>query len=199
MTTELQKKRNKQYFIEAAKNIVVADDVSNVTVRKIADDAGFSYATIYNYFHDVNHLLWHVVISCVDDVVQSLNRHLKPAPYTFSRIKDIYREYVGYFLLKPNVFRLIFFHQIGEPPEELGSYSDKPHLAPLLLSNLEDPRCRSIGKDEVPVLARIITSSIHGMLSLHLSKKTDQSPDDLKQNVDKMLEYLLLKRPRNIS
>ena len=194
MATRLQKNRNKQYFIEAAKNVVITDDVSNVTVRKIADIAGFSYATIYNYFHDLNHLLWHVVISCIDDVVHSLERHLGSKPYTFSRIKEIYREYVGYFLQKPNVFRLVFFHQIGDPPEEFKSYSDEPQLAPLLLVNLEDPGCRSISKGEIPILARIITSSIHGILSLYLSNKTDQSPNDLKQNVDKMLGYLLLKR-----
>ena len=75
------------------------------------------------------------------------------------------------------------------------SYSDEPQLAPLLLADLNDPECRSIGKDEVPVLAKIITSSIHGMLSLYLSNKTRQNPDDLKQCVDNMLGYLLLKRP----
>ena len=195
MTTKLQKDRNKQYFIEAAKNVVITDDVSNVTVRKIADIAGFSYATIYNYFHDLDHLLWHVAMSCIDDLVHFLENNLGSKPYTFRKIKEIYREYVAYFLQKPNVFRLIFFHQIGEPPEEFQGYGGEPQLAPLLLSNLEDPECRSIDKDEVPILARIITSSIHGMLSLYLSNKIDLSPDDLKLNVDKMLEYLLLKRP----
>lgn len=195
MTTKLQKERTKQYFIEAAKKAVISDEVSNVTVRKIAEIAGFSYATIYNYFKDLDHLLWHVVASCIDDVVHFLEYHLGNKPYTFSKTKEIYREYVGYFLQKPNVFRLIFFHQIGDPPEEFQGYSDEPQLAPLLLSNLEDLKCRSIGKGEVPILARIITSSIHGMLSLFLSNKTAQSPNDLKQNVDKMLGFLLLKRP----
>ena len=196
MTTKLQKDRNKQYFIDAAKNAVISDDVSNVTVRKIAEIAGFSYATIYNYFRDFDHLLWHVVGSCIDDVVDSLESHLGNKPYTFKKIKEIYREYVGYFLLKPNVFRLIFFHQIGDPPDEFRSSSGEPQLAPLLLANLDDAECRSIGKDEVPVLARIMTSSIHGMLSLFLSNKTDQSPNELTENVDKMLGYLLLKRPQ---
>ena len=195
MATKLQKDRNRQYFIEAAKKVVITDGVSNVTVRKIADIAGFSYATIYNYFHDINHLLWHVVMSCIEDVVHSLERHIGRKPYTFGRIKEIYREYVEYFLRNPNVFRLIFFHQIGDAPKEFKSNSDEPRLAPRLLAGLEDPGCRNIEDDEVPILARIITSSIHGMLSLYLSDKTDQTPDDLKQNVDKMLGYLLLKRP----
>ena len=195
MATQLHKNRNKQFFIEAAKNVVLAGDISNLTVRKIADIAGFSYATIYNYFHDLNDLLWHVVMSCVDDVVHALEKKLGSKPYTYDRIKGIYREYIGYFLLNPNVFRLIFFYQIGDPAEEFKNNSNEPQLAPLLLANLEDPGCRSIGEDEVPILARIITSSIHGMLSLYLSDKTDQNPDELKQNADRMLGYLLLKRP----
>ena len=48
MTTDLQKTRNKQYFIDAAKSVVITDGVTNVTVRKVAEIAGFSYATIYN-------------------------------------------------------------------------------------------------------------------------------------------------------
>ena len=195
MATKIQKTRIKQYFIDAAKNAVIKKGVSNVTVREIAEIAGFSYATIYNYFKDLNHLLWHVVMSCIDDLVHTLDRHLENKPYTFSRIKEIYQEYIGYFLQRPNIFRLIFFHQIGDPPKEFQDYRDDPQLALLLLSNLKDSRCRVISKGEISVLARIITSSIHGMLSLYLSKKTDQNPADLKQNVDNMLGYLLLKRP----
>ncbi len=195
MTTKLQRDRNERYFVEAAKSLVISEGVSNVTVRKIADVAGFSYATIYNYFRNINHLLWHVAMSFIEDIVQSLEPYLGDKPYTLRRIREIYHEYVGYFLERPNVLHLIVAREIGEPPEEFRRYNADPHLALWLLTNLEDPECRSIGKDEVPILSRIITSSIHGMLSLYLSNKTDQNADGLKEDVNTMLEYLLAKQP----
>jgi AcrR family transcriptional regulator len=146
MTTKLQKVRIRQYFVEAAKSLVIADGVSNVTVRKIAEIAGFSYATIYNYFRDINHLLWHVLMSFIEDTVQFLEPHLGSKPYTLGKIKEIYQEYVRYFLQRPNVLDLIIAHQIGEPPEEFRSYTADAQLAPLLLANLDAPGCRSIGR-----------------------------------------------------
>ncbi|MDP4092633.1 MAG: TetR/AcrR family transcriptional regulator, partial [Bacillota bacterium] len=58
MNKELQKSRMKKYFIDAAKEILVNEGVSNVSVRKVGEVTGYSYATIYNYFKNLDHLLW---------------------------------------------------------------------------------------------------------------------------------------------
>ena len=49
---EIQRQRMMKYFIEAGKQIILEEGVKNVTVRKVADLAGYSYATLYNYFED---------------------------------------------------------------------------------------------------------------------------------------------------
>jgi AcrR family transcriptional regulator len=40
----------RSYFILAAKEIISIEGVNHVSVRKVPKKAGYSYATIYNYF-----------------------------------------------------------------------------------------------------------------------------------------------------
>ena len=113
MNKDLQKSRNRQYFIDTAKDLLLKEGFSQLTIRNIGEAAGFSYATIYNYFQDLNHLLWHVAMSFIGEIVRSFEKELANKPYSLQDLKTIYRAYAGYFLKNPNVFYLIFFHLLG--------------------------------------------------------------------------------------
>ena len=52
---ELQRKRMITYFVEATCKIIDTDGVEAVTVRKVANLAGYNSATLYNYFDNLNH------------------------------------------------------------------------------------------------------------------------------------------------
>ena len=49
---EIQEQRMRGYFIQATKEIIKGEGIKSVSVRNIADRAGYSYATLYNYFKD---------------------------------------------------------------------------------------------------------------------------------------------------
>ena len=53
---ELQEQRMKGYFLQATKDMLKSEGLKSVNVRAIADRAGYSYATLYNYFKDINDL-----------------------------------------------------------------------------------------------------------------------------------------------
>jgi len=65
---DIRRKRVMDDFIRAARSILEAEGVDGVSARKVADRAGWSYATIYNYFRDINHLLWHCIPLYVEDI-----------------------------------------------------------------------------------------------------------------------------------
>lgn len=54
---DLQKKRILIYFIEAAQEIMKKEGISNITIRRVAQSAGYNSATLYNYFEDLDHLI----------------------------------------------------------------------------------------------------------------------------------------------
>ena len=65
----IKNKRVKSYFVEAAKGIILSEGVENVSVRKVADRAGYTFTTIYNYFRDLNELLQEVKNVMIQDVI----------------------------------------------------------------------------------------------------------------------------------
>ena len=54
---ELKKKRMLTYFIKAAQDIMNKEGIAGVTLRKVADGAGYNNATLYNYFEDLDHVI----------------------------------------------------------------------------------------------------------------------------------------------
>ena len=54
---QIQKARIIHYFIEAAVKIIDEEGIEGVSIRKVADIAGYNSATLYNYFDDLPHLL----------------------------------------------------------------------------------------------------------------------------------------------
>ena len=58
---QIQEQRIKSYFIQATKEILKGEGLKCISVRNIADKAGYSYATLYNYFKDVQDLIHEMV------------------------------------------------------------------------------------------------------------------------------------------
>ena len=54
---ELKKKRMLTYFIKATQDIMSKEGITGVTLRKVADGAGYNIATLYNYFEDLDHVI----------------------------------------------------------------------------------------------------------------------------------------------
>ena len=49
---DIKKKRVMMYFIEAIQELILNEGIENLSIKKIADKAGYNTATIYNYFED---------------------------------------------------------------------------------------------------------------------------------------------------
>ena len=58
---QIQEERIKGYFLDAAKHLLRTKGLQGVSVRSVASLAGYSYATLYNYFKDIKELLFRCV------------------------------------------------------------------------------------------------------------------------------------------
>ena len=133
---QIQEERIKTYFLDAAKNLLRAEGLKGVSVRNVAYRAGYSYATLYNYFKDINDLLFR----CVEDFCQEVGDFVAArteggAPGR-EGLRRTARAYVEYFVEYPGVFELFFL-------ERLGGFGDRTETAALitgLLGRLCEPR-----------------------------------------------------------
>lgn len=192
---EIQAERKKGYFIEAAKKIVRKEGVDNLTVKKIADAAGYAQGTLYNYFENLDRLLFY----CVEDFFTECKEFVvnNTADYTTVQEKVINsaKAYSNYFLHNPNVYRLIFLEDLGTLPEEKGSEQGyTPEIIKLLRSILEDcVQEQIIKQDEVKIVGNLIGNSIHGNLLFFINQKTQLTEEELLQQIEDEVNYLLKK------
>lgn len=63
----IKKQRVIQYFLDAAAEIATETGIGSITIRSVADRAGYNSATLYNYFENLEQLIAFTAIRCVSD------------------------------------------------------------------------------------------------------------------------------------
>jgi AcrR family transcriptional regulator len=110
---EIQEQRMRGYFIEATKDLLKGEGLKSVSVRSVAERAGYSFGTIYNYFRDINEL----VFLCVQDFQKECQAHVegkcKRTPAGIETIRKTILAYVEYFVEYPGIFELFFLERMS--------------------------------------------------------------------------------------
>lgn len=111
---QLQEERMKGYFIQAAKEILKSEGLKAISVRNIAERAGYSYTTLYNYFRDVNDLVFECVSDFQSDCAEFVNEKVDPRLTAYDAIKAKAIAYVQFFLEYPGIFELFYLTTSGD-------------------------------------------------------------------------------------
>lgn len=115
--TALQKKQKQRaritnYFLEAAIKIIEEEGVEAVTIRKVADIAGFNSATLYNYFDDLQHLLFFASMTYLQEYIDGLPSYIKHVENSEDLYLKIWNCFIDYSFLRPNIYYTLFFSDI---------------------------------------------------------------------------------------
>ncbi|MDR2773131.1 MAG: TetR/AcrR family transcriptional regulator [Tannerella sp.] len=110
---QIQEQRMKSYFIQAAKDMLKGEGLKSLSVRSVADRAGYSFATLYNYFKDLNELIFVCVKDFQEECLEIVTGKTKKIPDGKEKIKATVMAYISYFLEYPGVFELFFLERMG--------------------------------------------------------------------------------------
>ncbi|WP_278674909.1 TetR/AcrR family transcriptional regulator [Acidaminococcus fermentans] len=105
----LRQKRNMMYFVEATEKILKEEGVPGVTIRRIAAEAGYNSATLYNYFQDLDELVLFGSVCFLRDYLLDLARQLKTEMTSLERYQTIYRCFNESAFQYPEIFYNMFF------------------------------------------------------------------------------------------
>lgn len=113
----LQKKQKQRlritnYFLDAAVNIIEEEGVEAVTIRKVADIAGFNSATLYNYFDDLQHLLFLASMTYLQEYIDGLPTYIKRANNSEELYLQIWNCFIDFSYLRPDIYYILFFSDI---------------------------------------------------------------------------------------
>lgn len=136
MTTEnkkIQEERIKGYFVEATKKTLKGEGLKAVNVRTVAKEAGYSYATLYNYFKDIKYLVFECVKDFQTECAEIVENATKNSKRGIPKIKAITHAYIKYFIQYPGIFELFYIEGINN----LGS--GNPTIS--IIYNLLDDLC----------------------------------------------------------
>ena len=185
---DIKRNRIRNYFLDAAKEIIINEGVDNVSVRKVADIAGYSYATIYNYFSDLNELLYDVKRVMINDLAGYIQEKTEKA-YDKEGIKRMFRIYIAYFFENPNIFKFFYFHQTKPVTD---SEISEPDYSMMWADTFREFVLEGkLKENDIEAVAKIFIYSMLGMLTLSFSNNGDLTEENVYRDLDKIVEFLL--------
>lgn len=101
-------RRARAALIAAATEVVIAGGVEALTVRDVAERAGYSVASLYNHVDGIPGLLAGARQSIESSLVATLGPTGDDAPRTVGELTDLFVDYASYFCERPHAFDLLF-------------------------------------------------------------------------------------------
>ncbi len=201
----IRKKRIMTYFIDAADEIMREEGIKGVTLRKVAKKAGFNSATLYNYFENLDHLIFFAAMRHIKDYAQALPEYLKDANTAIDKFLVIWKCFCDYSFKDPEIYYAIFFANLDKDledyvvqyyklfPEELGNHP-KDVSTMLLKHNIYERgmaivnECVNEGyirEEDAEALNEMATLIYEGILLRVLKEKIS-----CEEAVDKTMKYI---------
>lgn len=190
----IKERRIFEYFIDAAKSIIEEEGVEGVTARKVGKLAGYSYATIYNYFEDLKELLAYCAmdyLKLISEEIMSLDVKDLDCLETIQKYNEVYFKF---FSNKPQLFQLIFLEDIGDYPIKLMEEAKEPKAGYIMLKHLETCAANGlINKKNIETIHRLNTSSIHGKLLFYIKNRDNTPVEEIIKDMNDEVELIFRK------
>ncbi len=204
---QIQRKRMMLYFIEAADKIIEKEGIEGITIRKVADLAGYNSATIYNYFENIDHLIFFAAMKFIKDYVQEVPNYIEDAKDALDKYLLIWECFCKYSYTKPEVYYAIFFAKLDNSleayikqyyemfPNDLGNQPKE--LLPMLLKHDIYKRAMAvleacvdegfIKREDMVEVNEMILLIYQGMLSRIINKQVNYT---VEQSVSRTMKYI---------
>jgi AcrR family transcriptional regulator len=203
----IQKRRMMMYFIEAANEIIDSEGIESVTIRKVADIAGYNSATMYNYFENLDHLIFFTQLKHLKIYVVHLSDYIKDAKNALETYYLIWEFFCYHSFQDPLVYHTLFFKQFKQPlrymmeeyyalfPEEMEGIGED--IQPMVMNQDLYQRnlsllinCMNEGflqEEDLEELNEMSLLIYQGMVQRMLTKQADYTP---KEATRRTMKYI---------
>lgn len=208
MVTQTPKEARKQReaeqrrkaIIKIVRKLIKKGGLGDVSLRKVAELAGYSTTVVYSLFEDKAAL----ITAAMDEDLLELTRQLRVAAGThdapLERIRAMGRAYVQFGLSHPAEYAFVFMQQRPHAPNDVarvkhGDPSEDPYaLARTLWTELAATGAVSGVEDDLDLMTQIFWEGKHGLTSRQLV----MGPDDewlpvvaMDRHTEAMIDVLL--------
>lgn len=151
---------------EAATELFVEQGPDGVTLRALADRVGVSRSTPYRYFRNKDEILAAVQAAAFQRFANIAEGAYNSTVDPLERLQNISQMYFEFGLEHPDTYRIMFdFLQRGDYPE---LQREGARAREVLFKTTRDAVQSGHVKGDPNMIAHILWSTLHGVISLHL-------------------------------
>ena len=187
----LKAERVKKIFAETAKKMIIQEGIESVSVRKVAEQAGYTFATLYNHFKNIDELLWYTRNIMIGDIIKYMESDPVNITNGIENVQNIFRRYLGYFIKNPNVFRFFYFHHLKREDKPDGCNTNIPGGKQALEAFGFLTASGHFTQEEAGTLIQTMIFSAHGLLTLSISDNDNLGLPEIPEQMDKVIQFLL--------
>ena len=212
----IKKRRVMMYFIEATQELILNEGIENLSIKKIADTAGYNTATIYNYFEDLEELILYSSIDYLKIYLKNLKNEINSNMKAIEMYETIYKVFVHHSFEKPEIFHTLFFGKYSYKlekiikkyyeifPDDITGQTDitKSVLVEGNIHNRDLPVIKqmikegSILEEEAPYIMEAIVRIHQSYLENILQQREQISLEEHKIKFFKIFDFLLKRKKK---
>ena len=189
---EMRELHIKRIFVDAAKEYITAHGVGSLTVKAVADLAGYAPGTLYNYFADLQELLYECAKDFFHECTLPVKQRLESCTTPVERVVAPALVYTQYFLEHPDVFHLLFVAELGEAALQdfqRGTYV--PEVIQLQQQHLQEcVQAGFIGRENAETISGLISNTVHSNLLFYLKGRLPVTSAQLIEKTGRELNFL---------
>ena len=178
-------------MLAIARGIIASKGLRLLKVRDVAETADCSIGSVYNEFGDFDGL----ILAVNRETVEALTARLSavPADEPINQLHGLAATYLEFFSQHANLLRSLYEHRMED---------DRPFPEDILLmvmrafALMHQPLVRLLPErdpKDIALLARVMFSAVHGIISLGLEERmVAVPPDRLRQQVAQFVDTHLI-------
>ncbi|MBD1379382.1 TetR/AcrR family transcriptional regulator [Metabacillus arenae] len=116
---ELQRARMLRYFLDAASEVIEEEGLAHMTIRKVADRAGYTASTAYNYFKDLSHLKFFASMRFTSEYISELPDYMALGENTVEKWLYSWECFCKHSFEQPDIYSVIFMDNLGTSTQQL--------------------------------------------------------------------------------
>lgn len=161
----------KARLIQAARNRIAREGLSNLRARDVTQDAGCALGGLYTAFADLSELVIHVNSTTLKALEESLSLAEVRDRTPTDRLRNLAQGYLKFAAANRNLWKALFEHY---PPE--GSATPDWHLQEhlFLMSVIAEPLAElqpDMPVEDRAIRARTLFGAVHGVISISLEAR----------------------------
>jgi AcrR family transcriptional regulator len=191
----LRHERRRQFFIRAAQELMKEGDETKLTAKSIAERAGYSASSLYDYFESLDKLLVMSVDEFMAEIGALTEKEIDKCDRVTDCIEAAYLIFTEYFLDNPLLFRTIFL----SPGSSRARFFNDPEMMPKfremgierIESLLQFEKSLGIPEGSALMIEQILTPDMFGVLFMYFQGIYGFSKEEVLQLLKRNIVHIL--------